>query len=43
MLTLTSGEPVLDLSQPAAKFSTFDPGTETGTPSNPGGINCTTK
>ena len=25
---------------PASKFSTFDPATETGTPSNPGAVNC---
>jgi hypothetical protein len=40
VLTLTSSGPVLDLSDPASKFSTFDPVTETGTPSNPGAINC---
>jgi hypothetical protein len=43
VLTITSSGPVVDLSQPAAKFSSFDPVTETGTPSNPGGINCTNK
>ncbi len=41
VLTLSSSGPVFDLSQPAAKYSTFDPMTETGTPSNPGAINCT--
>jgi hypothetical protein len=41
VLTVTESGPVLDLTDPAAKFSTFDPATETGTPSNPGGINCT--
>jgi hypothetical protein len=43
VLTITSSGPVLDLSQPEAKFSTFDPVTETGTPSNPGAINCSTE
>src|SRR3954463_3347493 len=40
LLTITSAGPVLDLSVPASKFSTFDPATETGTPSNPGALNC---
>jgi len=40
LLTITSTGPVLDLSVPASKFSTFDPATETGTPSNPGALNC---
>jgi hypothetical protein len=42
VLTLTANGPVLDLSRPAAKYSTFDPVTETGTPSNQGAINCST-
>ena len=41
LLTITATGPVLDLSVPASKFSTFDPATETGTPSNPGALNCT--
>lgn len=41
LLTFTSEGPVLDTSVPASKFSTFDPATETGTPSNPGALNCT--
>ena len=40
VLTFTSSGPVLDTSKPASKFSSFDPVTETGTPSNPGAINC---
>jgi hypothetical protein len=40
VLTLTEGGPVLDLTNPASKFSTFDVSTETGTPSNPGALNC---
>src|SRR5919201_6274449 len=40
VLTFTSSGPVLDLSDPASKFSTFDPATETGTPTNPGAQNC---
>jgi hypothetical protein len=40
LLTITSSGPVLDTSVPASKFSTFDPVTETGTPSNPGALNC---
>jgi hypothetical protein len=39
-LTVTSSGPVLDTSVPASKFSTFDPATETGTPSNAGALNC---
>ena len=39
-LTVTDSGPVLDTSVPASKFSTFDPATETGTPSNPGALNC---
>src|SRR4051794_40110836 len=40
LLTITATGPVLDTSVPASKFSTFDPATETGTPSNPGALNC---
>jgi hypothetical protein len=40
VLTITANGPVIDLTRPAAKFFTFDPATETGTPSNPGAINC---
>jgi hypothetical protein len=40
VLTLTASGPVLDLSDPASKFSTFNPVTETGTPDNPGAVNC---
>lgn len=36
----SSGQVVLDLNDPASKFSTFDVATETGTPSNPGALNC---
>ena len=40
LLTLTSSGPVIDLTVPASKFSSFDPATDTGTPSNPGALNC---
>jgi hypothetical protein len=40
VLTLTASGPVLDLSDPASKFSTFNPVTETGTPDSPGALNC---
>ena len=30
----------VDPTIPASKFSSFDPVTETGTPSNPGALNC---
>ena len=30
----------INTSVPASKFSTFDPITETGTPSNPGALHC---
>src|SRR3954469_14336308 len=33
LLTITSSGPVRDTTVPASKFSTFDPVTETGTPS----------
>ena len=37
----TTGLPIFDLSKPAAKFSSFTVvPEETGTPSNPGAINC---
>lgn len=41
ILTFTSSGPVIDLTVPASKFSTFDPRTETGTPSNQGALHCT--
>jgi hypothetical protein len=41
VLTITSSGPVLDLSRPAAKFTTFDPVTETGTSDHPGYVHCT--
>ena len=40
VVTITSSGPVVDTSAPASKFSTFDVATETGTPSNPGALNC---
>ena len=40
VVTLTAGGPVFDPTRPAAKFSTFDVATETGTPSNPGALHC---
>ena len=40
ILTFTSSGPVIDLTKPASKFSSFDPATETGTPTNPGALNC---
>jgi hypothetical protein len=40
-LTITADGPVLDTTVPASKYSTFDPATETGTPSNPAAIKCT--
>ena len=40
VVTITASGPVLDLDDPASKFSTFDVATETGTPSNPGALNC---
>jgi len=43
VLTITPSGPVIDLSRPASKYSTFDPVAETGTPSNPGAINCASK
>jgi len=41
LLTLTASGPVLDLSVPASKFTTFDPVTETGTSDSPAAANCT--
>ena len=41
VLTFTASGPVLDLTKPAAKFSSFDPSTETGTPTNQGALHCT--
>jgi hypothetical protein len=40
LLTFTASGPVADLTVPASKFSSFDPATDTGTPSNPGALNC---
>jgi hypothetical protein len=42
ILTFTATGPSIDLSVPAAKFSTFNPITETGTPSNEGALHCAT-
>lgn len=41
ILTFTASGPVIDLTGPASKFSSFDPATETGTPSNQGALHCT--
>jgi hypothetical protein len=41
VLTITASGPVLDLSQPASKFTTFDVVTETGTSDSPAAANCT--
>jgi len=40
VLTLTSSGPVVDLTRPASKFTTFDPVTETGTSDHPGYVHC---
>ncbi|HEY6958741.1 MAG TPA: hypothetical protein VI814_07955 [Candidatus Limnocylindria bacterium] len=40
ILTFTQSGPVIDLTKPEAKFSSFNPITETGTPSNQGALNC---
>src|SRR5215204_7831027 len=40
VLTLTPSGPVLDLTQPASKYTTFDPVTETGTSDHPGLVHC---
>ena len=40
VLTFTQSGPVLDLTQPASKFTTFDPATETGTSDHPSIQNC---
>lgn len=41
VLTFTADGAVIDLTRPASKFITFDPGTDTGTSDHPGYINCT--
>jgi hypothetical protein len=40
VVTFTGGEPVFNGDLPPSKFSTFNVVTETGTPSNPGALNC---
>lgn len=40
ILTFTPTGPAIDLTVPAAKFSSFNPVTETGTPSNQGALHC---
>ena len=40
VLTFTASGPVVDLTQPASKYTTFDPTTETGTSDHPGIVNC---
>src|SRR6266568_3118076 len=40
ILTFTPTGPVIDLPVPAAKFSSYTPPTETGTPSNQGALHC---
>ena len=40
VLTFTASGPVVDLSKPASKFSSFDPATETGTATNQGALHC---
>jgi hypothetical protein len=40
VLTFTAGGPVLDLTRPASKFTTFDPATETGTSDHPSMQHC---
>jgi len=40
VLTFTASGPVVDLTQPASKYTTFDPTTETGTSDHPGILNC---
>ena len=40
LLTFTASGPVVDLTVPASKFSSFGPATDTGKPSNPGAHNC---
>jgi hypothetical protein len=40
LLTFTTSGAVVDLTVPASKFSSFDPATDTGTPSNPGALSC---
>ena len=41
ILTFTASGPIIDLTVPASKFSSFNPATETGTPSNQGALHCT--
>jgi hypothetical protein len=41
ILTFTASGPIIDLTVPASKFSSFNPATETGTPSNEGALHCT--
>jgi hypothetical protein len=38
---LTATGVITDLSKPPSKYSTFDPATDTGTPTNPAAIRCT--
>src|SRR5829696_3503908 len=40
VLTFTASGPVLDLTQPASKYTNFDPATETGTSDHPGLVHC---
>jgi len=40
VLTITESGPVLDLTRPASKFTTFDPVTETGTSDHPSIQHC---
>ena len=40
VLTFTASGPVVDLTQPASKYTTFDPVTETGTSDHPGLVHC---
>ena len=40
VLTLTTSGPVLELTQPPSKFTTFDPATETGTSDHPSIEHC---
>jgi hypothetical protein len=40
VLTFTASGPVLDLTRPASKFTTFDPATDTGTSDHPSIEHC---
>jgi hypothetical protein len=40
VLTFTASGPVLDLTRPASKFTTFDPATDTGTSDHPSIQHC---